>query len=131
MGDVERAAAAAAVNRIAPWAVSLREQLIRLLAAFDYHILVTEADDGLLEEVVDVAPRLAHRANQLRSDHATIRGLIEKVITDLDRPEFLDEAGVGRVRELILDLLRQIGHHRHLGADLIYQAYNLDIEASD
>jgi hypothetical protein len=131
MGDVERAAAAAAASRIAPWAVSLRERLVGLLAAFDHHILVTEADDGLLEEVVEVAPRLAHRANQLRTDHATIRGLIEKAITELDRPEFLDQAGVGQVREQILDLLRQISHHRHLGADLIYQAYNVDIEASD
>jgi hypothetical protein len=43
----------------------------------------------------------------------------------------LDGAGVGQVRELVLDVLRQIGHHRHLGADLVYQAYNVDIEASD
>ena len=131
MGDVERAAAAAAAGRVIPWAVTLRERLVRLRVAFDYHIQVTEADDGLLEEVVDVAPRLAHRADQLRSDHVAIRSLIEKAVTDLDRPEFLDEAGAGHVRELVLDLLHQTGHHRHLGADLIYQAYSVDIEASD
>jgi hypothetical protein len=131
MGDVERAAAAAAADRIVPWAVSLRERLVGLLAAFDHHIHVTESAGGLLEEVVEAAPRLAKRAEQLRSDHVAIRGLIEKAISELEQPESLKEADVDEIRDVVLDIFRQIGHHRHLGADFVYQAYNVDIEASD
>jgi UDP-N-acetylmuramyl tripeptide synthase len=131
MGQVEQAAAAAAAGRVTPWAVLLRERLVRLLDAFDHHIQVTEASGGLLEEVVDAAPRLANRAAQLRSDHVVIHGSIEEAIAELQRPESLNETGVSQVRDVVLDLLRQIGHHRHLGADLVYQAYNVDIEATD
>jgi len=131
MGRVEQAEAAPASGRVVPWSLSLRERLVQLLDAFDHHVQVTEAGGGLLEEVVDVAPRLAKRVAQLRSDHVAIRSSIHNAIAGLQQPDLLDEAGVEQVRDMVLDLLRQIAHHRHLGADLVYQAYNVDIEATD
>jgi hypothetical protein len=131
MGQVERAVAAAASGRVVPWALTLRERLVQLLDAFDHHIQVTEAAGGLLEEVVAAAPRLAKRVAQLTDDHVAIRSSLHNAIAELQQPDSLDEAGVALIRELVLDLLRQIAHHRHLGADLVYQAYNVDIEATD
>jgi hypothetical protein len=131
MGEVERAVAAAASGRVVSWALTLRERLAQLLDAFDHHIQVTEAAGGLLGEVVDFAPRLAKRVAQLKDDHVAIRSSIHNAIAELQQPDSLDEAGVALVRETVLDLLRQIAHHRHLGADLVYEAYNVDIEATD
>src|SRR5438309_3918866 len=56
----------------AGWLNHARGALGALHDSFDVHIRVTEAEDGLFADVLDVAPRLAHQIDVLRSEHGTI-----------------------------------------------------------
>lgn len=111
-----------------PWAAELGNRSRRLQEAFDQHIAATEAAEGLFFEVIEDAPRLAHRVEQLQADHVAIRDTIANLI---ERTEGPSENDADEVREQAFELLGRISRHRHLGAELVYEAYTVDIEAAD
>jgi hemerythrin HHE cation binding domain-containing protein len=126
--EVERALATASGGRTQPWSTEMASRTRRLLQAFDQHISATESTEGLFSEVIEDAPRLVHRVEQLQADHVAIR----EAITDLvGRTQAGAASDVDEVRELALELLGRISRHRHLGAELVYEAYTVDIEAAD
>ncbi|HZU72686.1 MAG TPA: hypothetical protein VE990_07930 [Acidimicrobiales bacterium] len=128
MGDVERSLASPAAGRTEAWVKTLAEDLRRLSTALDLHIEATEAPDGLLADVVSSAPRLANRADQARRDHQNLRYRLhtaQEALTAGPEPDLHE------VRERVVEVLAGIVHHRHLGADLVYEAFNVDIEAAD
>lgn len=127
IGRVERSLASPAAGRAEVWAKELASELQDLAASLEQHIRANEAPDGLLADVVDHAPRLAHRTDQLRDDHARLRAAASAVLDDLGAPE----VSVTAVRDQVVELLEGLVRHRHLGADLVYEAYNVDIEAAD
>jgi hypothetical protein len=126
--EVERALATASGRRLQPWAVELGNRFRRLQEAFDQHIRATEAAEGLFSEVIEDAPRLAHRVEQLQADHVAIRDSVADLIGRTEAPSAND---VDEVREQAFELLGRISRHRHLGAELVYEAYTVDIEAAD
>jgi len=125
---VERAVAAPATARVREWADLVRERLADVEKAFDRHMAVTEAPDGLFAEVVARAPRLARRVQKLQGEHAVIRSQLERV---KERSKVVVEDDVDAVRDDALSLLNLITKHRHTGADLVYEAYWVDVEAGD
>jgi len=127
IGRVERALSTAARGRADAWAKELREELDDLGAALELHITTTESTDGLLNDIVAAAPRLAHRVDMARSDHAALRNLHREAVVPLTG----DEDDVAEARDRVVELLTALVRHRHLGADMVYEAYNVDIEASD
>ena len=70
------------------------------------------------------APRLDHLCHRLTQDHATIVTELASATAALDR-------GVAEAREAVLSLLAHVARHRQLGADLIYEAYAVDLGGSD
>jgi hypothetical protein len=94
-------------------------------AAFADHIEVTERQGGLFEEVVEAAPRLAHRVAKLRDEHVTITAGLDALAAM--RPAD-DIAGF---REAVVQMLGRVVRHRSEGSDLIYEAYFVDIDAAD
>src|SRR5437773_1516084 len=80
MDEVERSIVSAATGRPSEWATRVNDRLTRLQAAFDRHVEITEAQDGLLEEVIEEQPRLAHRVERLRKDHVDIRVAVEEAL---------------------------------------------------
>jgi hypothetical protein len=130
IGRVERALSGpAGGGRAGPWSKELREELIDLTAALDLHIVTTEADDGLLADIVLADPRLAHRVDLTKSDHVALRQVSSAAIGLVD--SVVDDASVAAARDAVVGLLTALVRHRHLGADLVYEAYNVDIEAGD
>ncbi|MEA3075850.1 MAG: hypothetical protein QOF60_758 [Actinomycetota bacterium] len=130
IGRVERALSGpAGSGRAEPWSKELREELIDLTAALDLHIVTTEADDGLLADIVLADPRLAHRVELTKADHVALRQVSSAAIGLVD--SVADDASVAAARDAVVELLTALVRHRHLGADLVYEAYNVDIEASD
>jgi hypothetical protein len=127
IGKVERSLAAPAASRYEPWAKELAHELDDLSAALELHIAVTEAPGGLLDEILHEEPRLAHRVELLRVDHLMLRERLDDARESL--PHAADE--VPGARDRVVTLLEAVVRHRHLGADLVYEAYNVDMEAGD
>ena len=130
IGQVERALSTAAHGRVAAWSSDLRQELTNLSDALDSHIELTEADDGLLADIASSTPRLAHRVHKAREDHVVLRAAVVRALEGLP-PGDGGDSGVAPARDRVVELLTALVHHRHLGADLVYEAYNVDIEASD
>lgn len=131
MDDLERALAAAASGRTLAWSESVREALERVDHAFAHHVTVTEAPDGLLAEVVEEAPRLAHRVTSIKADHVTIEDAVRQLLKSVSTHPPVEPDEVVDITDGALDVLGRIVQHRHLGADLVYQAFNVDIDACD
>jgi hypothetical protein len=96
-------------------------------AALDQHIVVTEDKDGLLADILEAAPRLANLIDHARSDHRRLRAQLDAVLLSLP----VDTAGIARVRAEVTGLLGALVRHRQTGADLVYEAYQVDIDAAD
>ena len=128
MVALEEALAAASGSGPAAWWARVQPVIRDLDNEFRHHVAVTEAPDGFLDEVVAEAPHLAPRRAELLREHETIG----RALGDLVAAPFLgDAAGVESVRESALSVLGALARHRHRGAEFIYDAYNLDIGASD
>jgi hypothetical protein len=130
IGLVERSLSTAAHGRVAAWSKDLRDELTALSDALDQHVELTEASDGLLADIAAAAPRLTHRVDKAREDHVVLRAAVAKAIEALP-PGDGGDAGVAQARDRVVELLTALVRHRHLGADLVYEAYNVDIEAAD
>ena len=129
VGSVERALSSAGRGRVKAWSTELREELATMADALETHIATTEAPDGLLADIAAAVPRLAHRVEKTRADHAVLRDALQAAVAAL--PGGDDEDAIPEARTRVVELLTAVVHHRHLGADLVYDAYNVDIEAVD
>lgn len=108
------------------WCRTLHAALDRLGFTLADHVEATEATDGLLAEIDHDSPWLHARVEGLRRDHV---GLVERTGALLDRchTDFRPED----IREEAIGLLGALVRHRHAGADLLYDAYELDLSAGD
>lgn len=110
------------------WTMRVADSLQGLRTAFDAHVAEVESADGLLPQLVRDAPRVANGVRRMELEHVSIAA-------DLDAAAELvrscgGECGadvVDQIREAVVDVLRSISRHRQKGADLVYEAYNVDI----
>ena len=125
---VERAIAVPAGVGAVVWAEGVAGTLTRLGAELDAHVAVTEGPDGLYQDLLDVAPRLATLAHRLGEEHAELAVALKAAAADVDRVASAgDAAAIAGVRETVLSLLGAFARHRQLGADLVWEAYEVDI----
>lgn len=127
--ELENALSSAA-GRPGEWAETAGDALEEFAGALERHIAMTERGDGLFAQVMDQTPRLAPKIARLRTQHDVlaedVRGLLERCRGGLDHEEAIEQ-----MRQEALDLLGDAARHRQLGADLLYEAYEVDIAASD
>ncbi|HEY4607046.1 MAG TPA: hypothetical protein VIH55_05305, partial [Acidimicrobiia bacterium] len=106
--------------------------LARVDEALRAHIDEVAGPDGLLAEILEVAPRLAGEARELDQEHETLDDAMERanlsIATARRRPEPTSNAAV---RRRVTTLLGRLTRHRQHGSDLVYEAYNVDISAAD
>lgn len=123
-------ASTVAVGRPGEWRDRLLAALERLGSALHDHIHRNESVGGLFEEILDQAPRLDPLIRRLREEHEDLvegtQRLIERCGGGVP-----DEGRIEQLREDVLDLLRQSSRHRQRGADLLYEAYDVDISVGD
>lgn len=115
------------------WVKRVAGALSALGEAFDRHIAANEAPGGLLADMVEQSPRLAHLAAWLRRDHDALTTEIAGLgswLSDLAGRE-VEPDEVSEVRARGLALLRHLSEHRHQGVEIVYEAYFVDIEAAD
>ena len=126
VGGVEGALTSPATEREAAWTEHLRMQVEGLSEALDRHVEYSEGPDGLLTRIVADAPRLVNKVRKAKADHDHLRSETTELLEALSSGE-----GVDKIRERTMSVLAGIVRHRHVGSDLVYEAYMVDIEASD
>ena len=100
--------------------------------AFDQHIIVTEKPGGLYEEIMERAPRLAGTVKRLQDEHPTIEASIAKLLARLEAGEVnSDTWPLDRARDDLQRLIGAVVRHRQKGADLVWEAYNVDIGGTE
>jgi hypothetical protein len=125
MAALKQALASPISGRHAAWAERVDVALVELTADFDEHVTVTEGSGGLHDAVLEAAPRLSHAVRRLVSDHTVIKELVADLLARVRPPVAPDE--VDAIRERGSALLGRLAHHRQHGADLIHQAYQVDL----
>ncbi len=111
----------------APTGAADVERLVSMLdhmqTVFAVHVEVTESPGGLYEEIMEFAPRLANRIARFKRDHTAITAEISACLDDLREQSMPFAALQAQLTHLLEALVR----HRKRGADLVYEAYHVDI----
>lgn len=128
MGAVEQALASPAVGREPAWTQRVHVALVELSADLREHITVTEEPLGLYRSVLEAAPRLGGRVARLTRDHVRLRTLLDDLIVRTDDGTV---AAVPDVRRATTALLARLARHRQQGADLVWEAYEVDIGSGE
>ena len=110
------------------WATAVDASLVELGDALRAHIREVEAPDGLLAEIIDAAPRLVAGVDTIKKEHVDLVRSWSRARQSLRGD---GEASVTEVRRRVISLLGRLAIHRQRGADLVYEAYNVDIAAAD
>jgi hypothetical protein len=144
---LENALAAPVPGRHKRWATRVAEALEELSDDFRDHVVLMEGPDGLNTRLIRRSPRLAHVVDGLTKEHAQLTGLIEELSALVDRAQGSMEQGEStggeatngeathggwdEVREHGTNLLGVLVRHRQRGADMVYEAYAVDIGGQD
>ena len=124
---VEEAISGPAAGREHGWAMEVVKRLNALRDTIDEHVEVTERPDGLYDEISRRAPRLATKMQRLQEEHPGMREATTEMISKLESTPVGDAWPLEEARDDLQRLLGRIVKHRQLGADLVWEAYNLDI----
>lgn len=110
------------------WTMRVADSLQGLQHAFAAHVDEVESTDGLLPQLLREAPRVANGVHRMEREHVSITADLEAA-ADLIRScgGECDATVVDQIREAVVDVLRSISRHRQKGADLVYEAYSVDI----
>jgi len=139
---LEHALAAPVPGRQKRWATRVAEALEELSDDFRDHVVLMEGADGLNKRLIRRAPRLAHQVDSLTREHAALSQLIGELSTlvehaqgSMERGESTAEeaihGGWDEVRVLGNKLLGALSGHRQRGADMVYEAFAVDIGGQD
>jgi hypothetical protein len=113
------------------WSSELVRRLDELRLAFADHVELTEAPAGFFDEIVSDAPRLANAVDKLRDEHQRISESLDRASEDTHAAAAGGEGEVLAARAAVGDVLELLERHRDRGATVVYEAYNVDIEAGD
>ena len=123
--DGLRTAGAAPVGDRSAWNRAVVAALTGLRAALARHAEFTEGSDGLFAEIKAESPRLLHRVERLEREHGDLENDVDRCAGDLAGADDADaEAAVAAV-------VAAFDRHVHRGAELVYDAYNVDISTGD
>ena len=120
-GELDVLAQAAVVD-----AERLAQALRDTLATLEQHVEEADAPEGLLGQILEVAPWFGPRVEKLREEH---HGLRERATMLLAQVEESEEPA--RALPAARELSGCIAGHRHRGTALLLDAYLLDIPQGD
>ena len=121
----EDALSSAGPRRAAAWAEGVVQCILRVEAEFHSHVDFTEQEDGLYDDILEVAPRMAHRVDQLRQEHNEIAIALSDCLTRIELvPNTAHADWVTARRDDCNALLGRLVRHRQRGADLVYEAFS-------
>lgn len=110
------------------WRLRVAMAIDHATIRIEEHAKQTEAKGGFLERVIQEVPRLQRRVNQLKVDHERLEKEVDALrlsVSLVDDDKVPDQAV--NIRNQAIELLGQLTRHRQRGADVIYEAYQVDI----
>jgi hypothetical protein len=125
---LEFAISSPAAGRLPDWTMLVTKELTAVRDAWDQHVDTTEKPGGLYEEIVGTSPRLAGTVDRLRNEHPEITEAAGTMVRRIEHVEIgglewpLDDA-----RDDLQRFIGKVIRHRQRGADLVWEAYNVDI----
>ena len=109
------------------WIDEITTQARQVQLALNHHIVEVEAPASLLDDIVEQAPRLQRRVEGTKEHHIALVDLVEGLLDMLAATGDGSPAPVADIRARIVELLTELTRHRQDGADLIFEAYDVDI----
>jgi hypothetical protein len=129
MDSVHQVASTPSAPSPEAWAGAVAIRLAELEAAWRHHIGVTEGPTGLHTEIVQVSPRLSAAVAKLTADHGVVAAELAALLTDIETVHTAQSAEAVHAR--VVEVLATIDRHRHKGANLVYEAFNVDLSSAD
>jgi hypothetical protein len=129
MGELEQALAAAATGRAMVWGERVHAALLDVADDWGDHVAVTEGPGGLHESILAASVRLTNGVQALGDEHELIAADIAAAVAASEAP--VGAFDVDGIRDRAVALLGRLSRHRQRGADLIYDAFSLDLGAGD
>lgn len=126
---LERAMAEPAGDDPAGWAGRASAAVAELRSVLDHHVAETEAPGSFYDDITQNFPNLAHAATKLRAEHGPLDDGTTRLAETLDGVS--DDDGVDRARAEAVDLIKAMLLHRHRGAEIVFDAYNVDVATGD
>lgn len=118
-------AAVARPSGLADWRIEIEAALTELDGSLKDHIAQIEGPDGLFIEILNQAAHLEPIVETLRKEH---RGMAEACDDALGRAA---DWAPPRLRRRVNALLVRLALHRQTGAELLFDAYNVDTAGGD
>jgi len=113
------------------WVATVRTAMKKLALALKEHIEVTEGDEGLLEEILRHEPRFAAEVDLIRAEHEELEETLERAFLTLEGTMTVGSKDPEPIRRRVMTVLGRLSLHRQRGADLVFEAYNVDIATGD
>ena len=130
--QLEMAISSPAAGRAPDWATQVTKAVVGVRDAFEQHVIVTERPGGLYEEIMERAPRLAGTVKRLQDEHPTITESVAALVERLESGEVeSDTWPPDNARNDLQRLIGAVVRHRQKGADLVWEAYNVDIGGTE
>ena len=108
------------------WREGVAARLAVLREAFADHVAETEGAGGLYDEMEDIAPHVQGRARRLREEHPPLTSAIIDTVARFAEP-LPEGTDFDAIRDDLQRLMGRFIRHRQHGADLVWEAYALDI----
>lgn len=118
-------AAMARPSGLADWRIEIESALNGLEKSLADHISETEAADGLFAEIIDREPHLKASVDSLRQEHRDLEAACREAVS------MAADWSPQRLRRKGNALLARLAIHRQTGAELLFDAFNVDIAAGD
>ena len=110
----------------AAWCQAVRSSLTRMHATLEAHAQEAEASDGLLGRILAEEPVFGPRVAAMKREHEELIRHSAELMERCCNPMTPDE-----LHEQAAGLRDEVERHRHRAADLLFDAYELDISAVD
>lgn len=106
------------------WLGVLQGSVSDLIDSLEAHTGEVEGDEGLLALIREDSPRLAAEIGEIEGEHVVLADAAARLL------RAVESGDTERIRRRVTSLLGRITTHRQRGADLVYEAYSVDIGAS-
>jgi len=130
--QLEMAISSPAAGRVDDWSAQVTKDMVGVRDAFDQHLIATEKPGGLYEEIMERAPRLVGTVGRLQEEHPSIGTTVTELLARLESGEVgSDDWPLDEARDDLQRLMGSVVRHRQKGADLVWEAYNVDIGGTE